>query len=131
LFQAIKDVPIYSKEVQEICLRKLGKRLKDPQIVHVMGKFSELMMGGVLTAKYFDPGSVVVNVQINNKLISNTLIYLGSTINVMTCETMQALGLTSLREIPIVLQLENRSTIKPGGILEDIVVSIYSWEYPV
>jgi predicted aspartyl protease len=65
----------------------------------------DLMMGGVLAAKYSDPGSPVVNVQINNTLISNTLIDLGASINVMTHETMQALGLTGLRETPTILQL--------------------------
>jgi hypothetical protein len=49
-----------------------------------MGKLSDLMMGGVLAAKYSDPGSLVVNVKINNTLIHNTLIDLGATINVMT-----------------------------------------------
>jgi hypothetical protein len=41
----------------------------------------------------------------------------------MTCETMQALGLTGLRETPTILQLTDRSTIKPEGILEDVVIS--------
>jgi hypothetical protein len=76
LFQAIKDVPIYSKVVQELFLRKPGRKQKDPQTVHVMGKLSYLMMGGVLTAKYSDPGSPVVNVKINNTLIRNTLMTL-------------------------------------------------------
>jgi hypothetical protein len=62
LFQEIKDVPIYSKAVRELCLRKPSRKQKDPQTVHVMGKLSDLMMGGVLTAKYSDPGSPVVNV---------------------------------------------------------------------
>jgi len=94
-----------------------------------MGKLSDLMMGGVLAAKYSDPSSPIVNVQIKNTLISNTLIDLGDTINVMTHETMEDLGLTGLWETPIVLQLPNRSTIKLEGILEDVVISLDSWEY--
>jgi hypothetical protein len=70
-------------------------------------------------------------VKINNTLISNTLIDLGATINIMTHETMQALGLTGLRGTPTVLQLTDRSTIKPEGILEDVVISVDSWEYPM
>jgi hypothetical protein len=62
-----------------------------------MGKLSNLMMGGVLAAKYFDPCSPVVNVQINNILISNTLLKLGAAINIMTHDTMQDLGLISLK----------------------------------
>jgi hypothetical protein len=78
-----------------------------------MGKLSYLMMGRVLAAKYSDPDNPVINVKIKNTLISNTLISLGATINVMTRENMQALHLTSLRGTPVGLQLTNRSTIKP------------------
>jgi hypothetical protein len=79
MFQSIN--PIYLKAVRELCLRKPGRKNKDPQIVHVMGKLLDLIMGRVLTDKYFDPGSPVVNVKINNKLIRNTLIDLGVPIN--------------------------------------------------
>jgi hypothetical protein len=51
LFQEIKDVPIYSKEVREICLRNSGRKKKDPQTIHVMGKLSNLMMGRVISTK--------------------------------------------------------------------------------
>jgi len=57
-----------------------------------MRKLSDLLTGGVLTTKYSDPGSLVVNVQIKNTLISNTFIDLGAIINNMKYDTMQALG---------------------------------------
>jgi hypothetical protein len=88
-------------------------------------------MRGVLIDKYFDLGGLIVNVKINNTLISNTLIDLGDVINVMMCDTMKAFGLTGLRETPTVLQLANNSTTKPEGILEDVVISVDSWEYPI
>jgi hypothetical protein len=90
-FQEIKDIAIYSKAVQEICLRKLGRKQNDPQTIHIPRKISNLMMGGVLATKYSDLGSLVVNVHINNTHISNTLIDLGVTINIMTHKTMQVL----------------------------------------
>jgi hypothetical protein len=124
LFQAINYFPIYSKEARELCLKKLGRKQKDPQTIHVMGKLSNLMMGGVLVAKYSDPGSLVVKFHINDTLISNTLIDLWVSINLMMPETVQALGLRGLWETPTVLQLADRSTIKPEGILEDVVISI-------
>jgi hypothetical protein len=43
---------------------------------------------------------------------------------------MQSLGPTGLKGIPIVLQLVDRSTIKPEDILEDVVICVDSWEYP-
>ena len=37
LFQAILDIPIYSKVVRELCLKKLGIKRKDTPTVHVTG----------------------------------------------------------------------------------------------
>jgi hypothetical protein len=116
------DLPIYSKVIWELCFTKPGKKLKDPQTVHAMGKLSYVMMGGFLATKYFDPRSLFVNVKIYNTLISNTLIDLGATINIMTHNTMQSLGLTSLSATPIVHQLAYRSTFKPEWILEYVVI---------
>ena len=44
----------------------------------------------------------------------------------MTIETIRKLGLTNLRPTPTILELEDRSTIKLEGILDDLVISINS-----
>ena len=48
----------------------------------------------------------------------------------MTSETLNLLGLKNLRPTPMILELDDRSTIRPEGILEDVVISITSLEYP-
>ena len=64
-------------------------------------------------------------------MISHTLIDLGDTINVMTKDTILKLNLQgSLRKTMTVLQLPDRSTMTLEGIVEDVMVSIDSWEYP-
>jgi hypothetical protein len=75
----------------------------------------------VVTAKYTDLGIPIVDVYINNICIPNTLIDLGATINVMTRETMKKLKLTNLHQTSTVLQMVDRSTVEPEGILEDIL----------
>ena len=44
----------------------------------------------------------------------------------MTIETVKKLGLTNLRPTPTVLELVDRSTIKPEEILDDLVISVDS-----
>eukprot|EP00253_Pinus_taeda_P036064 PITA_36064 len=44
---------------------------------------------------------------------------------------MEQLKLPNLLYTPTLLQLVDRSIIKPDGVLEDISVSLYSWEYVV
>ena len=79
-----------------------------------------------------DLGSPVVDVHINGTIVPHTLIDLGATINVMTKETMLNLNLQgSLKKTRIALQLEDRSLVTSEGIVEDVMVSTDSWEYPV
>ena len=64
-------------------------------------------------------------------MIPHTLINLGVAINVMTKDTMLKLNLHgSLRKTTTMLQLADRSIVTPEGIVEDVMVSIDSWEYP-
>jgi hypothetical protein len=49
----------------------------------------------------------------------------------MTLETSQLLQLKNeIRDTPIVLELADRSTIKPEGVIEDLIISVESWNYP-
>ncbi|KAH9308185.1 hypothetical protein KI387_036096, partial [Taxus chinensis] len=64
--------------------------------------------------------SPLVNVTINGTVIKNTLIDLGAAINVMTNQIMDDLKLKGLRPTTTVLQLVDRSTVNPEGVLEDV-----------
>ena len=81
--------------------------------------------------KYVDLGIPRVTTIINKISIPNTLIDLGAAINVMTLDTMKAFQLTNLQSTLIVLELEDRSKVIPERVLEDIIVSLDSWEYLV
>ena len=81
--------------------------------------------------KYTEPENPIVSIQIGDVLVSNVLIDLGETINVMTKKTMDQLGLVHIRSTPTVLELADRSKIKPKGVLDHVIISLDSWEYPV
>ena len=82
--QAIKDIPIYTEEINELSLKKNGQRKKDPPTIPVIGNLVSLMPNTVLVEKYVDPGIPRVTININIFSISKTLIDLGASINVMT-----------------------------------------------
>jgi hypothetical protein len=67
---------------------------------------------------------------INMNPIENTLINLGAAINVMTLETWNQLILYNILPTSTMFELVDRSKLKPEGILEDVIVSLDSWEYP-
>jgi hypothetical protein len=131
LLQAIKDIQIYTKAIKELCSKKTNKRKNDPPTIHVIGNLAGLMSNTVSIEKYVDLGIPMVTITINNFSISKTLIDLGAAINVMTLEIMRYLNLQNLRPTTTVLELADRSKVVPEGILEDITVSLDSWEYPV
>eukprot|EP00253_Pinus_taeda_P034880 PITA_34880 len=131
LLQAIKDVPIYNRLIKEKFFRHPGRCKRDIPTINVIGQFSNLMLGQIICPKYLDPGSPVVDVHINGTMVPHTLIDLGATINVMKKDTMLKLNRQgSLRKTTTVLELADRSTVTPEGIVEDVMVSIDSWKYP-
>ena len=129
--QVIKYIQIYTKAIKELCLNKTGRRKKDPPTIHVIGNLAGLMSNTIFGEKYVDPRIPMVTLTINNFSIPKTLIELGAAINVMTLETMRYLNLQNLRPTTTILELDDRSKVVPKGILEDIIVSLDSWEYPV
>lgn len=66
-----------------------------------------------VTEKYVDRGIPVVTTFINGHPIRNTLIDLGSTINVMTMEILFHIGSFDLLPTPTMLELANMSKVKP------------------
>jgi len=85
----------------------------------------------VIFPKYLDPRSPVVDVHINGTIVPHTLIDLGATINVITKDTMVKLNLQgSLRNTTIFFQLADHSTVTSEVIVNNVMVSINSWEYP-
>ena len=80
----IKNVPIYSKVINELCIKCLGKKQKDTLTIHVIGEMSECMTDQSRIAKYTNLGAPVVTVIVKNTAIENTRNNLGSTINMMT-----------------------------------------------
>ena len=84
-----------------------------------------------IVKKYENPGNPVVTAYINNIPIPNTLVDQRAAINIMIITTLEALELKNLRPTPTILELANRSKLKPIGILDDVMVSLVSWEHPV
>ena len=87
ILQALRDVTIYARTIRDICVKKPGRKTKDPLTVHVMGDLSALMSGKAPLVKYGDPGHPTVTVQIGKTMIHQVLVDLGAAINIMTLET--------------------------------------------
>jgi hypothetical protein len=87
LLQEIRDVPIYVKTVRDLCIKRLGRKPRDPLTVHIVGEFSELMLDKTPPIKYGDLGNPTVTFKIGQTFIPHVLVDLGETINIMPIET--------------------------------------------
>jgi len=88
-----------------------------------MGDLAALMTGKAPPIKYGDPGHPTITVQVGKTFISRVLVDLGAGINIMTLEIVQLLQLKNIiRETPTILELANHSTIKPEGVIEDLII---------
>ena len=122
---AIKYFPIYNNLINDKCFKRLGRIIIYIPTINVVGKISNLMLGSMISPKYLDPSSLIVDVKIDGIMVPNTLFDIGVAINVTTKETMLKLNLQgAFRTTNIVLQLADRSTIALEGIIEDVMVSI-------
>ena len=89
LLQALQDIPIYAKTIRDLVVKKPGMKSRDPTTLHVVRKLYELMMRKAPLAKYVDPSNPTVIVCIGKIQISNVLVDLGVSLNVMTIETLK------------------------------------------
>ena len=90
----------------------------------------EVLLGKETPMKYDDPGNLIVTVQISGHSFPKTLVDLGAAINILKIGTCEKLGISALEPTATLLELADRSIIRPEGILQDILVSMESWEYP-
>ena len=115
-----------------MCIKKLGRKQKYPPIIHLIGGLYEYISEQPKLAKYGDLGNLVMTITINEVSIGNTLIDLGVAINVMTATTLEQLQLQPLlRPTRTILELADKTRVIPEGILDDIMVTLASWEYPI
>lgn len=107
------------------------RKAKTSPTIHVVGTLYDLLLGGEIRVKYEDPRNPIVTVQIYGCSFNNMLVGLGATINILTAKTCQALETTALEPTTTLLELVDHLVVRPEGNLQDIMVSIDSWDHQV
>ena len=81
--------------------------------------------------KYKDPGSPTISVNIGGTCIDKALLDLGASVNLLPYSVYKQLGLGELKPTNITLSLADRSVKIPKGIVEDVLVKVDKFYYPV
>ena len=78
-----------------------------------------------------DPGSFTIPCLIGSLNVNNALADLGASINVMPYKMFKQLGLGKPKQTRMSIQLADKTIRFPRGIIEDVLVKIDKFIYPV
>ena len=81
--------------------------------------------------KYKDPGSPTISMNIGRTCIEKALLDLGASVNLLPYSVYKQLGLGGLKPTTITLSLAYRSVKIPKDIVEDVLVKVDKFYYPV
>ncbi|RVW58821.1 putative mitochondrial protein [Vitis vinifera] len=128
LLDMIKQVPTYAKFLKDLCTIKRGltvnkKAFLTEQVSAILQCKSPL--------KYKDPGSPTISVMIGGKVVEKALLDLGASVNLLPYSVYKQLGLGELKPTTITLSLADRSVKIPRGVIEDVLVQVDNFYYPV
>ncbi|RVW34716.1 Transposon Ty3-G Gag-Pol polyprotein [Vitis vinifera] len=128
LLDMIKQVPTYAKFLKDLCTIKRGltvnkKAFLTEQVSAILQCKSPL--------KYKDPGSPTISVMIGGKVVEKALLDLGASVNLLPYSVYKQLGLGELKSTTITLSLADRSVKIPRGVIEDVLVQVDNFYYPV
>ena len=128
LLDLINQVPAYAKFLKDLCTIKKGLGIEKKAFLteHVSA-----IIQSKYPVKYKDPGSPTIPVNIGGNCIDKSLLDLGASVNLMPYSVYLQLGLGELKPTTITLSLADRSVKIPKGIVEDVLVKIDKFYYPV
>ncbi|XP_076881117.1 uncharacterized protein LOC143529156 [Bidens hawaiensis] len=125
---ALKEMPKYAKFLKEVLSNK--KKLEEISCVTLNEECSAVLQNK-LPKKMTDPGSFTIPCLIGSLSVSNTLADLGASINLMPYSVFAKLDLGEPKPTRMSIQLADRSVKYPRGIVENMLVKIDKFVFPV
>ena len=128
LLDMIKQVPTYAKFLKDLCTVKRGlnvnkKAFLTEQVSDIIECKTPL--------KYKDPGCPTILVNIEGISVEKALLDLGARVNLLPYSMYKQLGLGELKPTSITLSLADRSIKIPKGTIEDVLIQVDRFYYPV
>ncbi|KAA3456838.1 Transposon Ty3-I Gag-Pol polyprotein [Gossypium australe] len=126
--EAISQMPKYAKFLKEILTNK--RKLEEISTVELNEECSAILQNKLPT-KLKDPGSFTIPCLIGSLNIKKALADLGASINLMPYKMFKQLDLGEPKPTRMSIQLADRSIKYPKGVIEDILVKIDKFIFPV
>ena len=124
----IKQVPTYAKFLKDLCTIKRGLTVNKKAF---LTKQVSVILQCKSLLKYKDSGSPTISVMVGGKVVKKALLDLGASVNLLSYSVYKQLGLGELKPTAITLSLADRLVKIPRGIIEDVLVQVDNFYYPV
>ncbi|PKA52184.1 hypothetical protein AXF42_Ash014121 [Apostasia shenzhenica] len=128
LLEAIQQMPPYAKYLKELCTAKRTTNV--PKKAFLASNISSILSHQI-PIKYKDPGCPTISIVIGDKTIQKALLDLGASVNLLPFWLYEQLGLGELKSTIITLQLTDRSIRIPKGVIEDVLIKVGNFIFPV
>ena len=128
LLDMIKQVRTYVKFLKDLCTVKRGLGIQKKTF---LTEQVSAIIQSKTPVKYKDPGSPTISVNIGGTCIDKALLDLGASVNLLPYLVYKQLGLGELKPTNIALSLADRSVKIPKGIVEDVLVKVDKFYYPM
>ncbi|KAK8913958.1 hypothetical protein KSP39_PZI023509 [Platanthera zijinensis] len=126
--EAISQMPKYTKYLKDLLTNK--KKLENLSHVTLNAECFAVLTNG-LPKKISDPGSFSIPCVFGDLFVKHALADLGASINLMPFSLFKKLGIGSLNPTHMSIQLADRSVKYPLGIVEDVLVKVDKFIFPV
>ena len=128
LLDMIKQVPTYAKFLKDLCTVKKGLNVnKKAFLTEQVSAIIECKT----PVKYKDPGCPTISVNIGGISVEKALLDLGASVNLLPYSMYKQLGLGELKPTSFTLSLADRSIKIPKGTIEDVLIQVDRFYYPV
>ena len=128
ILDMIKQVPTYAKFLNDLCTVKRG--LNVDKKAFLTEQVSAIIQCKT-TVKYKDFGCPTISVNIGGICVEKALLDLCAIVNLLPYLMYKQLGLGELKPSSITLSLADRSIKIPKGTVEDVLIQVDKFYYPV
>ena len=121
-------MPLYTKFLKKLLIKK-GKYINNESIG--VEENCRVVIKRILPQKFKDPRSVTILYSIGVVSVGRALIDLGASINLMPLSMCRRIGNMRIASTRMTLQLAYCSTMRPYGVVADVLVKVCQFTFPV
>ncbi|XP_058724967.1 uncharacterized protein LOC131596352 [Vicia villosa] len=126
--EALEQMPTYAKFMKDIISKK---RTTDSDPIILTKTCSAILQGMKILVKKKDRGSVTIPCTIGDRSFKKALIDLGASVSLMPLFIYKRLGIGKVQDTRMTLQFADHSVKRPYRIVEDVLVKIDKFVFPV